>query len=64
MSSAIDQSDRRRRVKRWRHLLGLVLRVVILLLVEGLVILALAAILPGVATPSFKPPCWWPRRWR
>jgi uncharacterized membrane protein YvlD (DUF360 family) len=31
----------------------LALRVVILLLVEGLVILALAAILPGVATPSF-----------
>jgi uncharacterized membrane protein YvlD (DUF360 family) len=54
MSSAIDQSDRRRRLKRWRHLLGLMLRVVILLLVEGLVILALAAILPGVATPSFR----------
>ncbi len=53
MSSAIDESDRRRRVRSGRHLLGLALRVVILLLVEGLVILALASILPGVATPSF-----------
>jgi uncharacterized membrane protein YvlD (DUF360 family) len=54
MSCAIDGSDRRRRVKSGRRLLGLVLRVVILLLIEGLVILALAAILPGVATPSFR----------
>ncbi len=61
MSSAIDGSDRRRRAqsgrrrgKSARQLLGLGLRVVILLLVEGLVILALAAILPGVATPSFE----------
>jgi uncharacterized membrane protein YvlD (DUF360 family) len=60
MSSAIDDSDRRRRaqsgrrrVKSARQLLGLALRVLLLLLVEGLVILALAAILPGVATPSF-----------
>jgi uncharacterized membrane protein YvlD (DUF360 family) len=52
MSSAIDDGDRRRRVKRGRRLLGQALRIVILLLVEGLVILALAAILPGVATPS------------
>jgi len=34
--------------------LGLILRVILLLLVEGLVILALAAILPGVQTPSFR----------
>jgi uncharacterized membrane protein YvlD (DUF360 family) len=54
MSSAIDDGDRRRRVTSLRRLLGLVLRVVILLLIEGLVILALAAILPGVATPSFR----------
>jgi uncharacterized membrane protein YvlD (DUF360 family) len=54
MSCAIDDSDRRRRVKSARQLLGLALRVVILLLIEGLVILALAAILPGVATPSFR----------
>ncbi len=52
MSSAIDESGRRRRVKSGRRPLGLALRVVILLLIEGLVILALAAILPGVATPS------------
>ena len=38
----------------WRRFVGLVLRVVILLVIEGLVILALAAILPGVQTPSFK----------
>jgi uncharacterized membrane protein YvlD (DUF360 family) len=37
-----------------RRYLGLALRVVILLVIEGLVILALAAILPGVATPSFR----------
>lgn len=54
MSSAIDDGDRRRRVTSGRRLLGLVLRVAILLLIEGLVILALAAILPGVATPSFR----------
>jgi uncharacterized membrane protein YvlD (DUF360 family) len=54
MSSAIDDGDRRRRVTSGRRLLGLALRVVILLLIEGLVILALAAILPGVATPSFR----------
>lgn len=54
MSSAIDDGERRRRVTSGRRLLGLVLRVVILLLIEGLVILALAAILPGVATPSFR----------
>jgi uncharacterized membrane protein YvlD (DUF360 family) len=34
-------------------LLGLIFRVVLLLVIEGLVIFALAAILPGVATPSF-----------
>jgi uncharacterized membrane protein YvlD (DUF360 family) len=55
MSPATDDGDRRRRgVKSGRQLLGLVLRVVILLLIEGLVILALAAILPGVTTPSFR----------
>jgi len=54
MSCAIDDSGRRRRVKNGRQLLGLALRIVILLLIEGLVILALAAILPGVATPSFR----------
>jgi uncharacterized membrane protein YvlD (DUF360 family) len=54
MSPAIDDGDRRRRVKSRRQLLGLALRVVILLLIEGLVILGLAAILPGVATPSFR----------
>ena len=54
MSSTSDESNRRRRVRSGRHLLGLVLRVVILLLIQGLVILALAAVLPGVATPSFR----------
>jgi uncharacterized membrane protein YvlD (DUF360 family) len=34
--------------------LGLALRLLILLLIEGLVILALAAILPSVETPSFR----------
>ena len=41
-------------MKSARRLLGLALRVVLLLVIEGLVILALAAILPGVKTPSFK----------
>jgi uncharacterized membrane protein YvlD (DUF360 family) len=41
-------------VKSARQWLGLALRLVILLLIEGLVILALAAILPSVQTPSFK----------
>jgi uncharacterized membrane protein YvlD (DUF360 family) len=54
MSSAIDDGNRRRRAKSGRRLLGLVLRVVILLLIEGLVIIGLAAILPGVQTPSFR----------
>jgi uncharacterized membrane protein YvlD (DUF360 family) len=54
MSCAIDDGNRRWRAKSGRRLLGLVLRVVILLLIEGLVILGLAAILPGVQTPSFR----------
>jgi uncharacterized membrane protein YvlD (DUF360 family) len=54
MPSANDVSRSPRRVKRVRHLLGLALRLILLLLVEGLVILALAAILPGVQTPSFR----------
>ncbi len=53
MSPAIDRGHRPR-MKSGRRLFGLVLRVAILLLIEGLVILALAAILPGVATPSFR----------
>jgi uncharacterized membrane protein YvlD (DUF360 family) len=40
-------------VKSGRQLLGLIFRIVLLLVIEGLVILALAAILPGVQTPSF-----------
>jgi uncharacterized membrane protein YvlD (DUF360 family) len=40
-------------VKSGRQLLGLIFRVVLLLVIEGLVIFALAAILPGVQTPSF-----------
>jgi len=43
----------RARVKSGRQLLGLILRFVLLLVIQGLVILALAAILPGVKTPSF-----------
>jgi uncharacterized membrane protein YvlD (DUF360 family) len=54
MSPAIDHRDRGRHMKSGRQLLGLALRLVILLLIEGLVILALAAILPGVQTPSFR----------
>jgi uncharacterized membrane protein YvlD (DUF360 family) len=41
-------------MKNGRRLLGLTLRLVILLVIEGLVILALAAILPSVETPSFR----------
>jgi uncharacterized membrane protein YvlD (DUF360 family) len=37
-----------------RRLLGLSFRFVLLLVIQGLVILALAAILPGVKTPSFQ----------
>jgi len=40
-------------VKSGRQLLGLIFRVVLLLVIQGLVIFALAAILPGVQTPSF-----------
>ena len=40
-------------MKSGRQLLGLIFRVVLLLVIEGLVIFALAAILPGVQTPSF-----------
>jgi uncharacterized membrane protein YvlD (DUF360 family) len=54
MPSAIDHRKPGRRVKSARQWLGLVLRLVILLLIEGLVILALAAILPSVQTPSFE----------
>jgi uncharacterized membrane protein YvlD (DUF360 family) len=52
MPSASDDGERRRRARRGRWLLGQALRIAILLLIEGLVILALAAVLPGVATPS------------
>jgi uncharacterized membrane protein YvlD (DUF360 family) len=54
MPSAIDHRPHGRRVKSGRQWLGLVLRLLILLLIEGLVILALAAILPSVETPSFR----------
>jgi uncharacterized membrane protein YvlD (DUF360 family) len=54
MPATIDHRSPRRRVKSGRQLLGLVLRLVILLLIEGLVILALAALLPSVKTPSFQ----------
>ncbi len=40
-------------MKSGRRLFGLIFRVVLLLVIQGLVILALAAILPGVQTPSF-----------
>ena len=53
MSPAIDHRGHGRHVKSGRQLLGLAFRVVVLLIIEGLVILALAAILPGVQTPSF-----------
>jgi uncharacterized membrane protein YvlD (DUF360 family) len=43
----------RERVRSGRRLLGLTFRFVLLLVIQGLVILALAAILPGVKTPSF-----------
>jgi uncharacterized membrane protein YvlD (DUF360 family) len=44
----------RARVRSGRRLLGLSFRFVLLLVIQGLVILALAAILPGVKTPSFQ----------
>ncbi len=44
----------RARVRSGRRLLGLTFRFVLLLVIQGLVILALAAILPGVKTPSFE----------
>ncbi len=43
----------RARVRSGRRLLGLTFRFVLLLVIQGLVILALAALLPGVKTPSF-----------
>jgi uncharacterized membrane protein YvlD (DUF360 family) len=54
MPSATDHRNPPRRVKSGRQWFGLVLRLAILLLIEGLVILALAAILPSVETPSFR----------
>jgi uncharacterized membrane protein YvlD (DUF360 family) len=42
------------RMKSGRQLLGLTFRVILLLLFQGLVILALAAILPSVQTPSLQ----------
>jgi uncharacterized membrane protein YvlD (DUF360 family) len=54
MSPALDHRAYGRRMRSGRQLLGLALRLVILLVIEGLVILALAAILPGVQTPSFQ----------
>src|SRR5277367_1164904 len=54
MSPAIDHRGPRRRMKSGRQLLGLIFRIVLLLVIEGLVILALAAVLPGVQTPSFQ----------
>ncbi len=42
------------RVRSGQRLLGLILRFVLLLVIQGLVILALAAALPGVKTPSFQ----------
>jgi uncharacterized membrane protein YvlD (DUF360 family) len=43
-----------RYVKSGRQLLGLIFRLVLLLVIEGAVILGLAAILPSVQTPSFE----------
>jgi uncharacterized membrane protein YvlD (DUF360 family) len=54
MPPANDARWVRRYVKSGRQLLGLILRFVLLLVIQGLVILALAAILPGVKTPSFQ----------
>jgi uncharacterized membrane protein YvlD (DUF360 family) len=54
MPSATDHRPPGRRVKSGRQWFGLVLRLAILLLIEGLVILALAALLPSVETPSFQ----------
>jgi uncharacterized membrane protein YvlD (DUF360 family) len=54
MPSAIDHRNPPRRAKSGRQWLGLALRLILLLLIEGLVILALAAILPSVETPSFR----------
>jgi uncharacterized membrane protein YvlD (DUF360 family) len=53
MPSSNDTPRAGQYVKSGRQLLGLIFRVVLLLVIEGLVILALAAILPGVKTPSF-----------
>jgi uncharacterized membrane protein YvlD (DUF360 family) len=54
MPSTIDHRNPKRRTKSARQWLGLAFRLVILLLIEGLVILALAALLPSVQTPSFQ----------
>src|SRR5271170_504579 len=53
MSRSNDTPRAGRYVKSGRQLLGLIFRVVLILVIQGLVILALAAILPGVQTPSF-----------
>jgi uncharacterized membrane protein YvlD (DUF360 family) len=53
MPPSSDALSVRRYVKSGRQLLGLILRFVLLLVIQGLVILGLAAILPGVKTPSF-----------
>ncbi len=53
MHPATDVREPRQHLRGSRRLLGLAVRMVVLLIVEGLAILALAAILPGVETPSF-----------
>ncbi|MGA9875193.1 MAG: phage holin family protein [Solirubrobacteraceae bacterium] len=54
MSSAIEERDAQRRLSSWRQILGVSLRSVVMLAVNGLALVALTALLPSHDSLSFK----------
>ncbi len=54
MSSAIEERNAQRRLGSWRQLLGVALRSVVMLGVNGLALVALTALLPSHESLSFK----------
>jgi uncharacterized membrane protein YvlD (DUF360 family) len=54
MPSAIDGRSARRGMSSWRRLLGFVVRALVLVGVQGLVLILLSALLPGVEALSFR----------
>jgi uncharacterized membrane protein YvlD (DUF360 family) len=53
MSSTIDERNTQQRLSSWRRLLGIVVRSVVLLGVDGLALIVLTGLLPGHETLSF-----------